>query len=167
MIKQLFKNFIGFCSHKEKNYPLIFQEAVIKNNELICIFTARGEITPFKLPIDKVLSAKNVLYNISPETLLFLKELQFKHCNNRPVSSITSLERDNMYSVNIDDRILLLSGKDICKDLSLLSSFKMHDAFNIIYNTAYLTAHNDFKQKPLQKKDNIKKTTVVKLKLLK
>lgn len=164
-MKKILEIFVQLFKAKEKTYLLRLEDFIYKNDTIICVFSQKGAITPVKFFIDEVLTSKNIFTNVCPESLLVIKDVYANKYINRPAAKIICYERCNNYEISIDGRIIIMSGKDICKDKKLLSSFEYNDVFNIIYNTAYLNAFNDFSRKAHE--NNAKSNKAICLKIIK
>ncbi len=59
------------------------------------------------------------------------------------VKLVESVVNQNKYCVAYHGQKFMMSGHDLCKDLKLLESLSMQEAFKIIHETAYFSAQQD------------------------
>lgn len=160
MILKFLRKLTSIFSCSKQKYALKLDGIIDHNGQVVCVFSVNGDIAPLKLPLATAITSTNISYNLNPETILFLKDIECKVSKKTSQTKIISFERNNHYSVNIEDQMLLLPGSLICRDLKVLSLFDIQD---IVYNIAYESTINDLAKTPSKPEITIEKPILLKV----
>jgi len=157
------KKWFGFCPPR---YPVAVEEIICKtkNSEPVAMLRFKDELLASKTKCSEILNGpKSLKEKIHPDDLLLLQKKYIKYCEHNQNIKIIEHLKDNKYKLEIQDFTITASGKDICKDINLLGKIDIHEAYKIIYSTAYLAGYHDYKHANLLSIEKEKKPIRLKI----
>ena len=152
--------FLKYIFSGQRKYFLKIINATIQDDDITCRIYDKMNVNPYaNMLASEILKNDNLLSQIRPREILKLKEL-YDEIKGKCVFLIETRQK-NKYKILYHDHEFTMEGKDICKDMKLLGSMRIEDAFGIIYNTGYQDAMknnnaqlNLAKETPKNKKQN-------------
>lgn len=139
-VVKLFRR-LKYTYHKKY---LRLKDIKIENGQIWCVFI--DHTYHYKITVQEILHNSNLLKQIKPENLLYIKELYDQYCNRTNAMQIVQIDRLNKYKIKgYSGKIVTFDGEVLCDNLELLKYLCFEDAYKVIYNTAYYKAIRDYK----------------------